>query len=124
LLAGDSSHWQRPVAERLQDRTFVRSRGEVGVAGQSYSTLAWIPEKQGSWALPISQERITSFETAVSKAAFQFKQVTQWLGVRPLAVYDRGYGNASFVQQTKGIAADLLLRLASNRCMYGVPGAY
>lgn len=124
LLAGDSSDWRRPVAERLQDRTYVRTGGERGIAGQSYSTLAWIPEGSGSWALPISQERITSFETPVSKAAFQLKQVTQWLSVRPLGVYDRGYGNASFVQQTDGIEADLLLRLSSNRCVYGAPGAY
>jgi hypothetical protein len=39
-------------------------------------------------------------------------------------VYDRGYGNASFVKQTAEIEADLLLRLASNRCVYGAPPAY
>ena len=124
LLAGDSSDWQRPVAERLQDRTFVRTGGAQGVAGQSYSTLAWIPQGSGSWALPISHERITSFETPISKAVFQLKQVTRWLSVRPLGVYDRGYGNASFVRQTAEIQADLLLRLVSNRCVYGVAGPY
>ena len=46
------------------------------------------------------------------------------MSVRPLAVYDRGYGNASFVNQTADIEADLLLRLASNRCVYGAPAAY
>jgi len=50
--------------------------------------------------------------------------VSRQLKVRPLAVYDRGYGNASFVNQTAEIEADLLLRLASNRCVYGVPPAY
>jgi hypothetical protein len=44
--------------------------------------------------------------------------------VRPLGVYDRGYGNASFVNQTSDIEADLLLRLASNRCVYGAPPPY
>ena len=83
--------------------------------GQSYSTLAWIPEAQGSWALPLCHERLTSFETPASRAAFQLKQVTRQLSVRPLAVYDRGYGNASFVNQTALVEADLLLRLASNR---------
>jgi DDE superfamily endonuclease len=50
--------------------------------------------------------------------------VSRQLGVRPLAVYDRGYGNASFVKQTAMIEADLLLRLASNRCVYGAPPPY
>lgn len=96
----------------------------TSVVGHSYSTLAWIPEESGSWALPIRHERITSFETPGSRAAFQRKQVTRQLGVRPLAVYDRGYGNARFVNQTASIEADLLLRLASNRCVWGAPPPY
>jgi hypothetical protein len=124
LLVGDSSSWLRPGAETLKDRSFQRGKGEVGVAGQSYSTLAWVPESEGSWVLPLRHERITSFETPASKAAFQLQQVSRQLGVRPLAVYDRGYGNASFVNQTDAIEADLLLRLASNRCVYGAPPPY
>ena len=88
-----------------------------------YSTLAWIPEADGSWALPLRHERITSFETPTSRAAFQLKLVTRQLQARPLAAYDRGYGNAKFVQATAGIEADLLLRLASNRCLWGKPDA-
>lgn len=124
LLAGDASRWQRPAAKTLKDRT-LSGGTEVGITvGQSYSTLAWIPEADGSWALPLRHERITSFETPGSRAAFQLKQVTRELAVRPLAVYDRGYGNASFVNQTADIEADLLLRLASNRCVYGAPPPY
>jgi DDE superfamily endonuclease len=124
LLAGDLSRWERPSAKSLKDRSFsAGSHGAISV-GHSYSTLAWIPEESGSWALPLCHERITSFETPVSRAAFQLKQVTRQLSVRPLAVYDRGYGNASFVNQTAPVEADLLLRLASNRCVYGAPPAY
>ncbi|NJO78077.1 MAG: transposase [Cyanobacteria bacterium RM1_2_2] len=124
LLAGDASRWNRPAAQHLKDRSLSGRAGDATTVGQSYSTLAWIAEAQGSWALPLRHERITSFETPVSKAAFQLKQVTRQLAVRPLAIDDRGYGNASFVNQTDGIAADLLLRLASHRCVYGVPPAY
>ncbi|NJL40829.1 MAG: transposase [Leptolyngbyaceae cyanobacterium SM1_4_3] len=124
LLAGDASRWNRPAAKHLKDRTMSGKAGHATIAGQSYSTLAWITEAEGSWALPLRHERITSFETPASKAAFQLKHVTRQLAVRPLAIYDRGYGNASFVNQTEGIAADLLLRLASNRCVYGAPPAY
>ncbi|MBE9249400.1 hypothetical protein IQ226_09520 [Dolichospermum sp. LEGE 00240] len=41
------------------------------------------------------------------------------MGKRPLAAYDRGYGNAKFVQATEKTETDLLLRLASNRCVWG-----
>lgn len=124
LLVGDASRWHRPVAKRLKDRTLSGGIGKAISVGHSYSTLAWIPEAQGSWALPLCHERITSFETPVRRAAFQLKQVTRQLPVRPLAVYDRGYGNVSFVNQTAEIESDLLLRLASNRCVYGTPPAY
>jgi hypothetical protein len=124
LLAGDASRWNRPAAKKLKDRTLSERAGSGITVGHSYSTIAWVPEDSGSWALPLRHERITSFETPVSRAAFQLKQVTRQLGVRPLAVYDRGYGNASFVNQTAEIEADLLLRLASNRCVYGAPPAY
>jgi hypothetical protein len=72
----------------------------------------------------LRHERLTSFETPASRAAFQLRQVTQHLSVRPLGMYDRGYGNAKFVNQTSDIEADLLLRLASNRCVFGAPPPY
>ena len=124
LLAGDQTVWLRPNAVTLKDRGFHRgSKGNVGI-GHSYSTLAWIPEAEGSWTLPLRHERITSIETPVSKAAFQLKQVCRQLSVRPLAVYDRAYGNGRFINATADIEADLLLRLASNRCFWGEPPPY
>jgi len=39
--------------------------------GQGFSTLAWIPEEEGSWALPLLHERITSTETPIVKASSQ-----------------------------------------------------
>jgi hypothetical protein len=46
------------------------------------------------------------------------------LKVRPIATYDSEYGNASFVKQTAGIEADLLLRLRPNMCLWGAPPPY
>ena len=124
LLAGDATHWSRPEARTLKERNFYHTNSEGIGVGQSYSTLCWVPEAKGSWALPLRHERITSFETPLTKAAFQLKQVTRQLSIRPIAVYDRGYGNASFVNQTAEIESDLLLRLASNRCVWGLPPTY
>jgi hypothetical protein len=124
LLAGDRTLWPRPEAPTLRERSFGREAGGEITLGHHYSTLAWIPEAQGSWALPLRHERISSFETPLARAAFQLKQVSRALEERPLALYDREYGNGSFVKQTRGISADLLLRLASNRCVWGTPGPY
>ncbi len=124
ILAGDCTVWSRPDAKTLRERTYEYDHRQGSAVGHQYSTLAWIPEAEGSWALPLRHERISSFETPGKRAAFQLQQVTRQLGVRPLAVYDRGYGNARFVNQTATIEADLLLRLASNRCVYGSAPAY
>ena len=129
LLAGDHTVWPRPDAVTLKERTTEHHKnggfgGKPVTLGQGYSTLSWIPEKSGSWALPLRHERITSFEIPSSKAAFQLKQVTRHLNVRPLVAYDREYGSAKFVKQTADIEADLLLRLASNRCLWGAPPPY
>ena len=124
LLLGDSSVWLRPQAKTLPDRAH-HYNGSNGIGlGHSYSTLAWAPEKQGSWVLPLCHDRITSFENALSKASFQLQQVTRQLSIRPLAAFDRHYGNGKFLHQTAEIESDLLLRLASNRCVYGKPPAY
>lgn len=129
LLAGDHTDWPRPEAVTLKERTYEHSRQPMGggkpiTLGQGYSTLAWIPEKQGSWALPLCHDRITSFETPLSRGAFQLRQVCKDLSVRPVSVWDSEYGNASFVNQTVDIEADKILRLRPNRCLWREPPPY
>ncbi len=97
--------------------------GKVTI-GQGYSTIAWIPEEKGSWALPIRHERITSFETPIGKAAWQLKQVIKHTNKRVLALLDSEYGNASWVNQTGDIEADCLIRIRSNCCLWAEPGQY
>jgi len=124
VLSGDTTQWSRPAAVTLKERTYGRgSRGSIEV-GHTYSTLAWVPEAEGSWVLPLRHERLSSFETPVSKAAFQLKQVCRQGLPRPIATYDRAYGNAPFVKATTEIEADVLVRLPSNRCVWGPPPPY
>lgn len=129
LLAGEHTAWPRPEAVTLKDRTIEHQPTAISgnkpiAVGYGFSTIAWIPQMEGSWALPLRHERITSFETPLTKAAFQLKQVCSHLEVRPIAVYDSEYGNAVFVKQTTGVEADLLLRLRSNLCLWGPPPPY
>jgi hypothetical protein len=64
LLAGDHTNWSRPDAVTLQERTYEHTGTSIAgnkpiTVGQGYSTIAWIPEDSGSWALPLRHERIT-----------------------------------------------------------------
>lgn len=124
LLVGDRTLWPRPDAPTLRERTFGKPGEEGKSVGHSYSTLAWIPEEEGSWALPLRHERISSFETPLKRAAFQLKQVSRALAERPLAVYDREYGNGRFLTLTEGVEADILVRLRSNAGVFGAPPPY
>lgn len=129
LLAGDHTPWRRSDAKRLPERTYEYQAsgegfGQAVTVGQGYSTLAWIPNQTGSWALPLRHERITSWESPISKAVWQLRQVCQELSCRPLSLWDSEYGCASFVLKSADIPADKLMRLRSNRNLWGPPPAY
>jgi hypothetical protein len=129
ILAGDHTIWPRPEAVTLQERTIehqattVPGNRPIGL-GQGYSTIAWIPEAEGSWALPLRHERITSWENPIEKAAWQLQQVCSGLSVRPISVWDSEYGCAPFVLKTANIPADKLIRLRSNLSLWGAPPPY
>ena len=129
VLAVDHTGWMRPDAPTLKERTYQHQAGAISEnravsVGFGYSSIAWIPENSGSWALPLRHERITSWDTPISKAAFQLQQVCKHLRQRPIVLFDREYGCASLVNQTAEIAADKLMRLRSNLCLYSAPPAY
>lgn len=129
LLAGDHTNWSRPEAVTLQERTYEHTGTSIAgnkpiTVGQGYSTIAWIPEDSGSWALPLRHERITSWESPIEKAIWQLKQVCEHFPARPISVWDSEYGCAPFVLKTANIAVDILVRLRSNLCLWGEPGAY
>jgi hypothetical protein len=129
VLAGDHTAWSRLQAETLRERTFEHQANPMSGAkpvtlGQGYSTIGWVPEAQGSWSLPLLHERITSADTPIETAAKQLRQLCQRLTVRPLSLWDAEYGCAPFLLKTADIACDKLMRLRSNRVLYGAPVAY
>jgi Transposase DDE domain len=122
----DHTPWPRPDAKTLKDRTYEhQGQTQNGVTiGQGYSTIAWLPEAQGSWALPLRHERITSWESPMSKAAWQLQQVLKYCAQKVLVLLDREYGNAKWVLATAKLEADCVVRIRSNTCLWGIPPAY
>ena len=126
LLGIDHTAWGRRGAKTLKDRTYehqASSNNSVTV-GQGYSTIAWLLEEVGTWTLPLRQERITSHETPISKAAWQLKQVSKHLSTKTLVVLDSEYGNGSWVNQTEDIQVSKLMRIRSNCCLWSKPDGY
>ena len=126
LLAIDHTAWGRREAKTLRDRTYehqASSHNSVTV-GQGYSTIVWLPEKQGSWALPLRHERITSYEKPISKAAWQLKQVSRQIKQKVLVILDSEYGNGSWVNQTGEIPVSKMMRVRSNCCLWSKPESY
>jgi hypothetical protein len=129
LLVGDHSPWPRLSARTLRDRTCVHQATKIYgnkpiTLGHDYSTLAWVPDEDGGWALPILHERITSRETPIAKAAAQLRSACAQLEGRPISLWDSEYGSASFLNATADIAADKLMRVRPNRSLYGAPPPY
>lgn len=76
VLAGDHTAWSRLQAQTLRERTYEHQANPMSgtkpvTLGHGYSTIAWIPETQGSWALPLVHERITSAESPIEKGGNQ-----------------------------------------------------
>ena len=129
VIAGDHTAWPRLHARPLEDRTYehqpqVISGGKPITIGQGYSTIAWVPEAEGSWALPLLHERISSLENPLTKAANQLGQVCADIEGHILFLGDSEYGSAPFLKQTAALSCDKLLRLRPNRVLYHAPAPY
>ena len=129
VLAGDHTAWPRLWSPTLKERTYEHQPAWAPGAkpvtlGQGYSTIACVPEMSGSWALPVLHERITSFESPLEKAAHQLNRVCQAIDGRPISLWDAEYGCARFIELTANVACDKVMRLRSNRVVYGPPPPY
>jgi hypothetical protein len=123
LLAGDHTAWSRLHARTLRERTVEHQPNAIPNAkpitvGQGYSTIVWLPETAGSWALPCLHERIAPTENPIGKVVVQLRQVC------PIALFDAEYGCAPFLKQSADIACDKIVRLRRNLCLRGAPPPY
>ena len=129
MLAGDHTAWSRLQARTLRERTVEHQPNAIPNAkpitvGQGYSTIVWLPETAGSWALPCLHERIAPTENPIGKVVTQLRQVCQRLPQRPIALFDAEYGCAPFAIQSADIACDKIVRLRGNLCLRGTPPPY
>ncbi|NJM59711.1 MAG: hypothetical protein HC849_05165 [Oscillatoriales cyanobacterium RU_3_3] len=114
LVAIDHTAWGRPDAKTLKDRTHEYQRGTV--VGQGYSTIAWIPEAGGSWALPLLHERISSESSPILQAASQLKLVCEQSVNPVLAVLD-----IVWFKYLRRFAVDHWYRFAKQRLHWTLP---
>jgi hypothetical protein len=129
MLAGDHTAWSRPTAYTLRDRTVEHQPNSVPgsrpiTLGHGYSTLTWVPEKKGSWALPLLHEHISSQETPFGKASEHLRKVQRQLPNRAISLWDAEYGCAPFLLATADIPADKIIRLRPNLRLFGPPPDY
>ncbi len=125
VYAVDSTVQARPDADTLPDRgqVYSTSRGAT-VPGHQYSWLGRVVAQGRSWFAPRDVERIASRTTPAAVAAEQVKRLAQTLAVGALAVVvaDSGYASLVFLAAFLGLSGVfVLVRLASNRVLYGSP---
>lgn len=128
LLVIDHTAWPRLWARTLAERSYQHQPDVVPghapvTIGQGYSTLAVVPEQQGSWALPVLHERMLVW-SPIQIGATQLRDVCTKLPGRPACLLDAEYGCADFLLATREIPADKLMRLRSNLVLEGPTRPY
>ncbi|MCD4686847.1 MAG: transposase [Anaerolineae bacterium] len=131
VFALDTSVWPRPQTRTLRDLRYEQSPTQAiqrysTVKGYAYSTLAWIPERGQSWALPVDTRRVVGRQTVVEVGVEQVKALCQQRSANTLNVIvaDESYGNQHFLGALKDQPCATVVRLRCDRVLYGVPGPY
>jgi len=130
----DGTAWPHTAARVLEDRQYVYSPtiaidGGSIVIGHPYSVLAWAPERNSSWAPPISVRRIKSQQTCVEVGVEQVRQLCrhrreEMHQVLHIIAADGKYGNHRFLRSLKDEPCGKIVRLRCDRVLYDVPGPY
>jgi hypothetical protein len=130
IFALDGSSWVHPSARVLTGQQFTRipSRSISGhsiAQGHVYSTLAYLPERRGSWAPPISTERVQAEQTLLECGIAQVKRLH---AARPnshdIVTGDGGYGHHDFFGGVQATGVTIVARIRCDRVLYGPPPPY
>ena len=129
-FALDGSSWVHPRARVLDEQQFTRVpgravSGHMIAQGHVYSELAYIPERRGSWAPPISTKRVQPEQTPVECGIAQVKRLRE---ARPeshdIVTGDGAYGNHIFFGGVQATGTTIVARLRCDRVLYGPPPPY
>lgn len=134
IFSLDTTAWPHSDARTMVDRQFVHSGSDTGlgapvVIGHPYSILAYAPERNSSWAPPLSIRRVVSEQTDIQIGVEQVKQwcrnrQAEMLETLHLIVADGKYGNHSFLGPLKDEPCAVLARMRCDRVLYQAPGEY
>ncbi len=131
VWALDTSVWPRPRTRTLEDLRYEQSPTQAiqtysTVKGYAYSSLAWIPERGRSWALPVDTRRVVGHQTAVEVGVEQVKTLCAHrpVDVIDVIVGDGSYGNHRFLGALKDHPCTVIVRLRCDRVLYGAPPPY
>ncbi len=101
IFALDGSPWPRPRARTLEDRQYVFQassdvNGGTVTIGYPYSSLDGVVEPHPSWALPISERRVSGCQTAQGVGAEQVQELAKaraaFVEALDIVAYDGKYG--------------------------------
>lgn len=131
VWALDETVWPRPAAGTSPERTYghrttpgIPQHGVV--PGWEYAWLVAVPEPDASWILPLEVHRrgpADGTPTAVASGLLAATLARRpAAALRPVVALDSGYDPVQLARAR--LAADLLVRLRSNRTFYRAPGPY
>jgi hypothetical protein len=131
VWVGDGTVWPRPAAVTSPDRTYGH-RTAAGfphagvVPAWEYEWLVTLPAPGTSWVLPLDVRRRGPSEgtpTAVQLVMLQGALAERPpAAARPVVALDSGYDPVQAARAR--VAADVLVRLRTNRVFYRAPGPY
>jgi len=131
IFALDTSVWPRPHTRTLAELRYEQSPTEAiqsyaTVRGYAYSSLAWIPERGRSWALPVDTRRVVGRQTAVEVGVEQVKTLCDMrpADTRDVIAADGSYGNHRFLGALKDQPCTVVVRLRSDRVLYRTAEPY
>lgn len=135
VYALDTTLWPHPRARTLNGLVYeynaTLSKGQTVISkAHVYSGLCWIPERKGSWALPLSMRRLPVTSTAVEMGVAQVKQFIRQRGavsddVVDIIASDGHYGTHLYLaafKDEKQLGA--ITRLRCDRVLLGPPPTY
>jgi hypothetical protein len=123
----DRSNLSRADAQTSPDRTIIHLSNlplvdkAIGI-GWTFSTVVLLPEQSSSWTPILDQARVSSEQTAIGVAIAQLQGLRPLFGNRRVIVLaDRWYGTPQFLRACYELGYSVLIRLKSNRKLYGAP---